>query len=192
MSSIADSPNGTRRHLVFGTLLATGLSLTGCASLPSQSSHHMVYSGRFNARTATQNNTGRYTLTQDIDRNEIRLTILTPLGTLAGRIIVTPTESRLEMGTGTTYRASSPESLMQGLLGFSLPLEAMLAWLDGHSYTKTPNNMIGNTLHFQELGWSVTRTENTTANTSNRLTLENLTTPTTRLTLTVDATTGTN
>ena len=61
------------------------------------------------------------------------------------------------------YRATSPEELMERLLGWTLPVSHALYWIQGHPDPDSLFNPISND-QFEQAGWLISVLGNTTLN----------------------------
>lgn len=90
---------------------------------------------------------------QDVD-----LVLLNPLGQTIARIRSEPNRSTLTLSDGRTFTAGTPEALTTDVLGWTLPVAGLRAWLEGR--TADPNTATkidpDGTRRLVENGWTVT------------------------------------
>lgn len=116
-------------------LLLAGLALTaGCQSLPgpAQTGHlpkvsGFSLSGKIGFRTEEDSGSANLRWTQSGDTFEIYLS--GPLGAGGARLFGHPGFAQLQTSDEKTFSASSPEALMQDVLGWHLPVSALRHWV---------------------------------------------------------------
>ncbi|MGZ8256835.1 MAG: lipoprotein insertase outer membrane protein LolB [Gallionella sp.] len=81
-----------------------------------------------------------------------------PLGITGARIVSDAQAARLEQG-GKIYQAGDVETLMQNVLGWSLPLSVLQHWLlgvpDSASAVELERDSLGRITRLQQAGWEV-------------------------------------
>ncbi|WP_346797523.1 lipoprotein insertase outer membrane protein LolB [Halomonas sp. Bachu 37] len=87
-----------------------------------------------------------------------RMLISGPFG--GGRSVLEGREGRYSLTTGEgRFEADTPEALMEEQLGWSLPVEAMPAWVRGlpgeHATYRLENDELGFPNHLQQDGWEI-------------------------------------
>ncbi len=168
--------SGWIAHTLRANLVALALLtlLTGCAtssrtpapSSPSAASTAPVsasYQGRFAVRyedieRRTQNVYGHF-VWREVGTT-ITLQLLNPLGQILAVLEVTPFDATLKLPNRPPQTATNIEDLMQEVLGFSLPISNLRAWLQP---VPSPSLAQSNTLRktdrhptqFKQDGWTI-------------------------------------
>lgn len=62
---------------------------------------------------------------------QLQLDLNNPMGTVLARVLVTPQGAALQYPNGETEYASSPDALVEQLLGYVIPVAGMRSWLQG-------------------------------------------------------------
>lgn len=90
--------------------------------------------------------------------DDVDLSLLDPLGQTIAQVHSTPLASTLTLRDGRVFRGDSPEALTNEVLGWTLPVRGLRAWLAGHpAETATPpgaTDAEGNR-RFEEDGWTI-------------------------------------
>lgn len=125
-----------RFRLVVAVMVA--VVLTACAVAPTPTvplaDELFSRSGRFalNVQTADGKKDavqGGFQWQESSQR--LQLDLNNPMGTVLARVLVTPQGAALLYPNGETEYASSPDALVEQLLGYVIPVEGMRSWLQG-------------------------------------------------------------
>jgi outer membrane biogenesis lipoprotein LolB len=153
-------------------LLAPFIALGACASLPlaTTAPSQQAYSGRFSltidetqmpsSRTSPTATSGRFELVTGAGMT--RIDLLSPLGTTMARFELAPEGASLSLtedGAVRVERDSDPARLSARVLGWTLPLQDLVAWIRAEPDPGSPVQALsgdapGNR-HFQQDGWEV-------------------------------------
>ena len=133
--------------------------LAGCVSVPpTPSDADFSIKGTIGVVEGSDSWSARFAWRQFGDRFEIDL--WGPLGQGQTRLRGTPDRLEVTVGDGDVQTAGNPEALMLAELGWSLPLNLLLDWLQGRPSAEAPvvdasRDPTGNLTDFRQLGWQV-------------------------------------
>lgn len=91
-------------------------------------------------------------------QQQLQLDLNNPMGTVLARVVVTPQGAALYYPNGDIEYASSPDALVEQLLGYMIPVEGMRDWLRGQVGTKPTTELQkeqGQPVYFQQDNWRV-------------------------------------
>ena len=143
-------------------VLVFALLISGCASYTQKASESEVNvrpasefsaSGKLGIRSEAINESARFVWIQQGPDYEIEL--LDPFGRQLMNLVGEPGQVVLRTSADSEARvASSPEQLMQNLLGWQVPIEPAKYWIQGNpmpgvAFQKNSNKQ------FSQLGWTV-------------------------------------
>ena len=146
----------------------TAILLTGCVTKPSNNEVILTHDAqtRFNAtgklgiRSTDLAESARFMWSQDNAQYTVEL--VDPFGRqvmqLSGDQYIALLKFKDEH-----YRATSPEELMERLLGWTLPVSHALYWIQGHPDPDSLFNKISND-QFEQAGWLISILGSTTLN----------------------------
>jgi outer membrane lipoprotein LolB len=158
--------------------IAAIVALAGCASLappqaPSNQAASLVprtpaavftAAGRVAARVTGETSrgfSGGFSWSHRPGEDTIEL--LTPLGQLAARMVVTQAGATIELADGRTTKTSDPDGFLAENLGVPLPLAALPAWLQAVPQADVPYraeaDALGRPAAIWQRGWEVRYTE---------------------------------
>lgn len=83
--------------------------------------------GRMSASDGNQGASGRIEWQHDAAGDEV--TVYSPLGQIAARLISSPTGAELLTGDGQRYQAENAEALMPRVFGFGVPVSRLAHWV---------------------------------------------------------------
>ncbi|MBS1134427.1 MAG: outer-rane lipoprotein LolB [Burkholderiaceae bacterium] len=127
-----------RDRLLWLAGLALAVALAGCATAPLPVERS--YSGRFSAQAQgngrASNVSGRFTV--EVRGNQQVIDLATPVGTTLARIEIEPgrataTGPEMQMASGP-----NADQLIEGLLGWRLPVSGLADWLEGRPEPSRP------------------------------------------------------
>lgn len=148
--------------------LTLSLALAGCSQFARQPAppqgfnpasaaqlHTWQAEGRIGIRMANESHSANLDWWQQQD--EYRIALTGPLGQGGLRIEGDNTGVSLrQSGDDQVYRASSPEALMQKLLGWHLPLSQARFWIRGLADPRSPSTPLADpAIGFTQAGWRV-------------------------------------
>lgn len=88
-----------------------------------------------------------------------KLEIFSIFGQTHARLEIMGNQSALYMVGQPPRYADNPETLMQALLGFSVPVQVFSEWLNGQPSTSYPQQITrdhqGNIISIEQLGWTI-------------------------------------
>lgn len=141
------------------------LLLSACAhspvplqALPNQAREAAPFNlnGRIAVKHQAARHSGGVRWQHQISRDEVLLQ--GPLGITGARIVSEAQAASLEQG-GKIYQATDVETLMQNILGWSLPLPVLQHWLQGRADEASPaeieRDALGRITLLQQAGWQV-------------------------------------
>lgn len=141
------------------------LLLSACAHspaplqpLPSQAREVAAFN--LNGRIAVKHQAARHSggVRWQHQKTRDELLLQGPLGITGARIVSDTQAASLEQG-GKMYQASDVETLMQNVLGWSLPLPVLQHWLQGRADAASPaeieRDAQGRITRLQQAGWEV-------------------------------------
>ena len=148
------------------------MALLGCAALqPTQVTSNPTaikttlasqfsLSGRFSAKTASEQVSGQFRYTQNDAQRSLNL--FSPLGTPLADIIATPESATLTQANGSTQTAASLAALLRTVIDLPVTDAMLSAWLQGlpstpevGSHTSTERDGAGRLTRFVEGGWHI-------------------------------------
>ncbi len=148
-----------------GIICLAVLLLSACAhspvplqALPNQAREAAPFNlnGRIAVKHQGARHSGGVRWQHQISRDEVLLQ--GPLGITGARIVSNAQTASLEQG-GKFYQASNVETLMQNVLGWSLPLPVLQHWLQGRADVASPaeieRDTQGRITLLQQAGWEV-------------------------------------
>ncbi|MDH2918610.1 MAG: lipoprotein insertase outer membrane protein LolB [Sideroxydans sp.] len=148
-----------------GITLCLVLLLTACAhsptplqALPNQAREAAAFNlnGRIAVKHQAARHSGGVRWQHQVMRDEVLLQ--GPLGITGARIVSDANMASLEQG-GKIYQARDVETLMQNVLGWSLPLPVLQHWLQGRADAVIPaeieRDAQGRITLLQQAGWQV-------------------------------------
>lgn len=125
-------------------------------TVPTSEQTKMVQ-GVFAVITAQNAQSGHFTWMQT--GNDFTLELYGPLGLGATVLIKNADQVHLKTAQGATYEASSPEALLQQVLGWSMPVSGFTQWLWGEPDPAAPFTATYDTDHriltLAQEGWSI-------------------------------------
>ena len=144
--------------------------LAGCATQPATPAAFQAreiaptfsVSGRIAARTTDTGNarrgfSGGFTWAHKPGEDAIEL--LTPLGQIAARLMMTPTITRIELADGQRSTTDDPERFLGRALGINLPIAALPYWMQAAPVPSTPMraepDAIGRLEALWQNGWQI-------------------------------------
>jgi outer membrane lipoprotein LolB len=145
------------------------LLLSACSALPPQTTAERNYAGRFSLAVTRDAGSeeeqhrawsGRFSLA--VAPNALTLDLVSPLGSTIARIETDAQEARLlvpDNGKVRVERGTDAQALSQKVLGWSLPIEGMPDWVEGHPATARPYRTLPDVEgqnRFEQDGWTVT------------------------------------
>jgi outer membrane lipoprotein LolB len=146
-------------------ILCVALLLTACAhsplplpALPNQAREAAAFNlnGRIAVKHQEARHSGGLRWQHQVTRDEVLLQ--GPLGITGARIVSDVNMASLEQG-GKIYQAGDAETLMQNVLGWSLPLPVLQHWLQGRADEASPaeieRDALGRITLLQQAGWQV-------------------------------------
>ncbi len=117
-------------------------------------------SGRFSAKTASEQVSGQFRYTQNDAQRSLNL--FSPLGTPLADIIATPESATLTQANGSTQTAASLAALLRTVIDLPVTDAMLSAWLQGlpstpevGSHTSTERDGAGRLTRFVEGGWHI-------------------------------------
>lgn len=157
-----------RRIYQLITVIIISTALMACAVAPVPSTSANVHREDFNR-------SGRFALSVDSadgkkdavqggfqwqeNQQQLQLDLNNPMGTVLARVVVTPQGAALYYPNGDVEYASSPDALVEQLLGYVIPVEGMRDWLRGQTGTKPTTELQkeqGQLTYFKQDNWRVT------------------------------------
>lgn len=147
--------------MVRALILAALLSITGCASYTTAPldvgvslppSNEFTASGKLGIRSNEVNESARFSWIQQGPDYEIEL--LDPFGRQVMNLMGETGQVVLRSNSAPPQVASTPEELMQQLLGWQIPVAPARYWLQGHPapgvrFQQQQSNQ------FEQLGWTI-------------------------------------
>jgi outer membrane lipoprotein LolB len=138
----------------------------------------MELTGRISVRYHTLSTDHEETVFASFDWSEhgqdVDLDLLNPLGQTIARVRSTPQASTLTLSNGRVYSGATPEALTSEVLGWTLPVQGLRAWLRGQRASQdTPAaspDPDGNE-RLVENGWTIVYPSGTDASAPRRLNL---------------------
>ena len=119
--------------------------------------------GRFAAKTEQANRNpeavqGGFSWQDTGERLTLELT--NPFGSVLARVVVTRTGATLEKANGETFRAPTPDALIQEVLGQTIPVQGLRAWLRVQQQATREMRAVeqdteGRIIAFSQNGWRV-------------------------------------
>lgn len=89
---------------------------------------------------------------------KLQLDLNNPMGTVLARVLVTAQGAALQYPNGEVEYASSPDALVEQLLGYMIPVEGMRDWLRGQTGSALSTDLQqedGRPSYFQQNNWRV-------------------------------------
>lgn len=89
---------------------------------------------------------------------QLLLDLNNPMGTVLARVLVTPQGAALQYPNGAVEYASSPDALVELLLGYMIPVEGMRDWLRGQTGSAPTTDLQredGLLSYFQQDNWRI-------------------------------------
>lgn len=89
---------------------------------------------------------------------QLQLDLNNPMGTVLARVLVTSQGAALQYPNGEVEYASSPDALVEQLLGYMIPVEGMRDWLRGQTGSRPTTDLQqenGQPSYFQQDNWRV-------------------------------------
>ena len=114
--------------------------LSACAVAPKStetsglSEEHFTRSGRFALSVETlsgDKEAVQGSFQWEESPQQLQLDLSNPMGTVLARVVVAPNGAALQYPNGEVEYASSPDALVEQLLGYAIPVEGMRYWLRG-------------------------------------------------------------
>lgn len=152
-------------QLLVVMILATGL--VACAVAPTPDTSTAVHVDDFSRSGRFALNVDRSDGTKDAVQGgfqwqetdeQLQLDLNNPMGTVLARVVVTPQGAALYYPNGDIEYASSPDALVEQLLGYMIPVEGMRDWLRGQvgaNPTTELQQHQGQPAYFQQDNWRV-------------------------------------
>lgn len=132
-----------------------GLRTAGDSAPTRDSLQTFSLSGRFSLQHHGSAHSGRIDWRHDVDRDE--LIVSSPFGQAVAELLSDADGARLTTGDGRSYRAETPEELLQTVLGYPLPLRQLLAGLRGQGWDDRliERDDLGRPVHWHDQEWRV-------------------------------------
>lgn len=145
-----------RRGVAWGALALSWLALTGCVGLtaPDASSIDGRLAVQVQALGTEPARSFSAPFTLRGDERAGVLELASPLGTMLARAQWQPGSATLVSTEGTRTYATL-DDLAQDMLGETLPLAALMAWLRGRPWPGTAHEPARDAMGFTQLGWSI-------------------------------------
>ena len=90
--------------------------------------------------------------------HQLQLDLNNPMGAILARVVVTTQGAMLQYPDGQVEYASSPDALVEQLIGYVIPVEGMRDWLQGQTGAGSVSELKmeqGKPSYFQQDGWRV-------------------------------------
>lgn len=144
------------------------VSLTACAVAPTPTTELIPEEGNVFTRggrfaLSVERTDGKKDAVQggfqwEESPQQLQLDLNNPMGTVLARVLVTPQGAALQYPNGEVEYASSPDALVEQLLGYMIPVAGMRDWLRGQT-GPTPHVDLqleaGQPSYFQQDNWRV-------------------------------------
>ena len=150
----------------FISMMVMAVLVSACAVAPkpteiTQSEEVFTRSGRF--ALSVENTDGTKDAVQggfqwQESPQQLQLDLNNPMGTVLARVLVTPQGAALQYPNGEVEYASSPDALVEQLLGYMIPVAGMRDWLRGETGSTQTTSLeaeAGQPSYFQQDNWRV-------------------------------------
>ena len=146
-------------------VLVAGLS--GCATAPPAGNDRVIdeRQGRFSVQSRQAMTPAEAVQGSFVWRRLVtgwQLDLNSPLGATLARLTVTPTGASLQQPDQPLLRAASARQLLTGVLGASVPVDALEDWIEGRvdddhggAVTNIERDELGRVVAFDQAGWRV-------------------------------------